>query len=157
MKPVLQAILLAEHIYQDKWTEKFVIAGTFDVISLGSGEKVLETQKIGDGPLRAPGMSVGSPFVYINLTGLHRKEDFLLRYTDLTTDRVLFEVEISLGSGSVEPLQTVQLALPLPSILPAPHAGTYALELIWDNELLGSHRVIVREGTDPQANPGGES
>ena len=35
-KPVLQAMVLADHVYQDRQTGKYIIAGTFSQIIFGS-------------------------------------------------------------------------------------------------------------------------
>jgi len=155
VKPVLQAIILAEHIYQDKWTGKFVIAGTFNTIGFGKSSDIPDMQNAGDGPVRAPGMQAGSPSVYISLSELRKEEKFLLRYTDLEEDKVLFEVQLTVGSDS--PLLTVELGIPLPSLLPEPHAGHYAIELLWNNELLGARHVTVCEIPKSTTEPDGET
>lgn len=69
MKPVLQALVLADRVYQDVSGKK-VIAGTF------SGFKFSKRPPAGeiirpDGQKQrviAGGMSAGSPYVYISLT-----------------------------------------------------------------------------------------
>ena len=43
-----------------------------------------------------------------------------------------------------DPLKTIEVVVPLP-VLPSPHAGVYAFELLYANELLGSVRVTVHE------------
>ena len=42
-----------------------------------------------------------------------------------------------------DPLATVELVLPVPPLPRTP--GHYALELLYENELIGSHRVTVQE------------
>lgn len=42
------------------------------------------------------------------------------------------------------PLITVEMTVPLPPISP-PQAGIYALELLWNSEILGSLRLIVED------------
>ena len=42
-----------------------------------------------------------------------------------------------------DPLATVELVLPVPPLPRTP--GHYALELLYKNELIGSHRVTVQE------------
>ncbi len=68
----------------------------------------------------------------------------ILRYVSLTGDRVLFEVEMQVKSD--DPLKTVEIVMPLP-LLPN-IAGIHVLELLWDDEMLGSHRIDVREVTN---------
>jgi hypothetical protein len=143
VKPVLQAILLAEHVYQDRSTGKFVIAGTFNRIRVTPNSTIPELQSTSAGPVRAPGMTAGSPTVYLSVTGIHGEAQLELRYTDLVDDSILFKCD--LGVVAKDPLATAEIGLPLPP-LPTPHAGTYALELLWNGEILGSHRVAVENG-----------
>ncbi len=68
----------------------------------------------------------------------------VLRYVSLTGDEVLFEVEMVVKND--DPLKTVEIVMALP-LLPN-IAGIHVLELLWDNEMLGSHRIHVREVTN---------
>lgn len=151
MKPVLQAILLADHVYQDVATGKYIVAGIFSslwlaknvpaqggVVELGGGKKV---PYVG-------GMTPGSPFAYISLTGAHGPTSLVLRYVDLLDNSVLFTIDVNFTCN--DPLATIELALPLIPI-PIPHAGSYALELLCGDEWLGSHRVNVTELKAPEA------
>ena len=95
----------------------------------------------------------GSPSVYINLTNIHGQAHFELRYADLKDESVLFKAEFMVDCKN--PLQPVELGLPLP-MLPRPHDGVYALELIWDGELLGSQRVIVEKMPESPAETTGD-
>ena len=65
-----------------------------------------------------------------------------LRYVDLQTDKVLIDADLQVHCD--DPLQTRELVVPLPP-LPKPAPGVYALELLCEEEPLGSLRVTVDE------------
>ncbi len=144
MKPVLQALLLADHVYRDKETGKAIIAGVFDRFAVlkrppEAGEPVRE------GPVRVPLAHVfraGNPFAYVSLTEVRGRVQVQLRLVRLETNEVYFESN-AIPVECDDPLKTVQLVLPVPILPQIP--GTYALELLCDNELVGAHRVVVEE------------
>jgi hypothetical protein len=162
-KPLLQALVLADHIYQDKFTGKMVIAGTFNRLNVFTGTPPdappKPPQEAGQ---PAPGLRklgpreicrVGSPWAYISLTEVHGTVPLDLRYVDLRDNVVLVRVELSVKANS--PLDTTEVAVQLP-VLPTPHAGTYALELLSSGEPVGSHRVTVAAVAPPEQKPGEE-
>ena len=142
MKPVLQALLLADRVYQDR-SGKHIIAGTFTKLTFQKGGAKPKVVVV-DGQERQlipGGMQAGSPYVFISLTEIHGTVKCSLRYTSLRQDKPLFQCEISITCD--DPLQTAEVVLPLPS-LPLV-AGVHALELFCGDHLLGSHRIIVEE------------
>lgn len=146
MKPILQALLLADRIYQDK-TGKHIIAGTFNKLMFtkgGAKPKIVEID--GEEKQLIPGgMQAGSPYAYISLTDIRGKVKFLLRYVSLKDNQPLFQTAFSIQCP--DPVQTVEVVLPMPTL---PHqAGVHALELLCGDEPLGSHRVIVEELKEP--------
>jgi hypothetical protein len=158
VKPVLQALLLADHIYEDRTTGKRIVAGIFNRLHgrrnkpepPASGESVAPAAG-GNAPgtdeprLKKPlgGPEVGSPYVYISITEIYQSLLLQLKYVDLSDNTALITLDININVDKPNPLQTMELTVPLPSKLPAPHAGTYALELWHDGEVLGSLRVLV--------------
>ena len=154
MRPVLQALLLAERIYEDK-TGKKIIAGTFNKLRFKQdGAKPKTVVVEGEERLLIPGgAQAGSPSVYISLTNIRRTVTCILRYVSLEDDKPLLQIEFKIKCE--DPLQTVEIAIPMPS-LPC-IAGVHALELLCDDEPVGCHRVIVEEikehdnGDDSQA------
>lgn len=149
-KPVLQALILADQLYQDKDTGKMVIAGTFTkyIVSEQKREtEVVEVEKQNEeseplpqiGNMLIIGKS-GSPFAYICLTDVREEANLELRYVDLTDNTALMKADLNVRCN--DPLQAVELKIPLPQ-LPCPHVGAYALELLYDDELLGSWRLTV--------------
>lgn len=142
MKPVLQALLLADRIYRDT-TGKHIIAGTFNKLFVVKGAAKPKTVTIdGEEKQVIPGgMQAGSPSAYISLTDIRGKIKCVLRYVDLEHNQALFQTQFSIKCD--DPLQTVELVLPLPTL---PHVvGVHALELLCDDEPIGSHRIIVEE------------
>jgi hypothetical protein len=146
VKPILQALLVADHVYTDQATGKKVVAGIFH--RLWFAIKKAQVEESSDGTkqqIQIPtgGLVAGSPFCYISLTELRGKQDFTLRYILLDEDKPIFEAQITLD-GVASPLETVEVVLPLPQ-LPAEKPGTYALSLLWNDEELGAHRISVSE------------
>lgn len=152
MKPVLQALLLADHVYRDKETGKAVIAGVFDRFAVWKRRP--EPGESGrEGLLRIPLAQVfraGNPFAYISLTEVRGRVQVQLRLVRLETNEICFESN-AIPVECDDPLKTVQLVLPVPILPQIP--GTYALELLCDNELVGSHRVVVEEVLGRADNP----
>lgn len=149
--PILQAILVADHVYSDQATGKKIVAGIFNAIFLrkpqtnDDSESDPATPPL---PVRiqdAPNQRAGSPTAYISLVGIRGPTPLTLQYVDLEDNSILFRAELKLsGASSFDPLKTVELAVNLPE-LPMPHGGHFALELLFEGELLGSHRIEVIE------------
>ena len=150
MKPVLQALLVADRVYEDRATGKRIVAGIFDKLSF---QKIAQpdaenvNEPIGQTRLLLGGGNPGSPYAYISLTAIHGKQRFVVRYVYLNEDRVLFQTGFQVESPS--PLETAQIVLPLPT-LPIIGAGAYALELLCDDDdPIGSFRILVEELIGP--------
>ncbi len=142
MKPVLQALLVADHVYQDKTTGKNIVAGIFNKLFFQKPEDVKEGfEKQG---IKVAGhMQAGSPYAYINLIDVNGEHHFTLRYVDLEDDKPLFQVEFGIRHDN--PLQPVELNIPLPR-LPTPKTGAFALELLSrDGDPLGAYRIVVEQ------------
>ncbi len=177
--PVLQALLVADQIYQDQSTGKFVICGIFGtiffvphdseaptvpssthpaagaeegsggggVVADGGGTKVPAGQTPAQQPMPLNRLiRAGSPYAYVSLTEIRGQRSFALRYVDLNENTVIFTFEFKVDCRN--PLETVQLSLPLPP-LPVPHEGVFVLELLCEGELLGSHRILTRRQPKP--------
>ena len=177
--PVLQALLVADQVYQDQSTGKFVICGIFGTIFFvphdsespttpssthpaaktggvgsdagagadGGGSKVPAGQNPAQQPMPLNRLiRAGSPYAYVSLTEIHGQRSFALRYVDLNENTVIFTFEFKVECRN--PLETVQLSLPLPS-LPVAHEGVFVLELLCGGELLGSHRILTRRQPKP--------
>lgn len=155
MKPILQALLVADHVYTDAATGKKIVAGIFHTLRFAKRPpQPLEAGVGGDAPMAIPigGLQAGSPFCYLSLTELRGRQAFTLRYVFLDEDKVIFSADVIVEQAT--PLDTVEAVLPLPT-LPATQPGMYALELLWNDEPLGSHRINVIEIADPAGAEGG--
>ncbi len=149
MKPVLQALLVADRIYQDKATGKTIVAGVFRSLYFKKREDVqAELIKKGHERVIRGGMVTGSPYAYVSLTDIRGEQEFTLRYVYLNEDRSIFETKIR--AKSTDPLAFVDFIVALPN-LPTEPAGVYALELIWNDTPagtpIGSFRIHVQELT----------
>jgi hypothetical protein len=98
------------------------------------GQRVLE--------IPPTGLQSGSPFAYLSLTEVRGVTPMMLQLVNLQDDTQLFRSDLRVDCPN--PLYTVELTVPLPPIAP-PQAGIYALELLYNNELLGSLRIVVED------------
>ena len=143
-KPVLQAMVLADHVYRDAASGKYIIAGTFGVIWQGeqklaptpadsqvAGERQTFTGAIG---------RAGSPYLYLALSDVHCRVPLKLRYINLADSSVLIEGQIEVVSS--DPLSMVEAAIGLPLLPIVP--GIFSLDLLFEGEILGSWRVTVK-------------
>jgi hypothetical protein len=143
VKPVLQALVIAEHIYQDI-TGKKVIAGTFNRVNFTRKPLTRQIERPdGSQAMILPGgMQSGSPFAYVNLTDVHENTKLLFRFVNLTKNEVLFVNEAVVSSK--DRLQSIELVLPLP-LLPIHEEGVYAFEVVSEGEILGTYRIAAEE------------
>jgi hypothetical protein len=86
----------------------------------------------------------GAPFCYIYITGVHGHLPLELRYLDLHDNSVLMDINFNFDPPHPDPIQSYELIIPTP-MLPVPHPGAYVLELLTNNELIGSYRITAKE------------
>ncbi|MEM8882771.1 MAG: hypothetical protein AAGD14_01725 [Planctomycetota bacterium] len=127
--PVVRAILLADHVYQDLQSGKFIIAGTFD--------QIFVTQ--------FPGSHV-STHLYINLADFHGTHEMAVRLVRLEDG---FEIG---NSGAIEIEQEdrarhAEFNVRLPP-MEFEREGPYAVEVVWDGHLLGEARIQVAQAEE---------
>lgn len=148
MKPVLQALVIAEHVYQDV-TGKKIIAGTFNRINFSRKPltRQIERPDGSQAVLLPGGMQSGSPYAYINLTDVGENTKLLFRFVNLTTNAMIFANEMTVHSK--DRLQNVEMVLPLPT-LPIQEEGAYAFEVVCEGEILGTYRIAAAELKPPE-------
>jgi hypothetical protein len=133
VRPVLQALLIADNVYTDALSGKRVIAGTFDHFTLA----------------RFPGQLDNWSTVYVSLTEVHGTVPLTVKYVDLSVDHALAEWQLRVQAHNR--LVSADGTLRIPP-LPLPHAGAYALEVHDGEGLLGSLRITA-ELTTAAASP----
>mgnify|MGYP001262554987 CR=1 FL=1 len=120
--PIVQAMLIAEHIYQDLSTKKHVICGVFDRLRLkkrtdlsgsnGNGENRDESDVEGiEVPLEDLRRG-GSPMLFLSVTEVEGKIDLTLSYHSLRTGKQYFVLPLTLESDS--PLKTLRWRFSFP-------------------------------------------
>ena len=129
-RPILQAIVLADHVYEDLHSGKKVIAGTFCEMAA----------------VEFPTHYNRGAFLFLSLTGFQGKIPLTIEYVDIKHNDSLLEFGDILASAS-DPLETCELVVELPD-LPLPHPGAYAFEVFLYEVPLGSLRFIVTTGID---------
>jgi hypothetical protein len=147
MKPVLQALVLAERVYHDISGKK-IIAGTFNQLFLG---KAPLTEQMPDGTKRPSlpgGTDPGCPAAYISLTDVVDGTEITLQMVNISKNAPLFHT--SLKISGTNRLGTVEIIAPLPPMSTfVREPGTLSLDVLWRGEILGSHRLIVAQAGPP--------
>lgn len=144
MKPILQALVLADHVYQDKSSGKIIVAGIFSNLSIARKAHSPEAN-LNEGPRvidASEFIRAGSPSCYINLASIRGTLPLELRYVDLADNSLVMTIGFTVVND--DPLRNVEIIVPVPP-LPTPHVGAYVLELLSNDELIGSHRISVIE------------
>lgn len=151
MKPILQALLLADYIYEDKRTGKKVVAGIFNRISIGTykmqgGQQDLEGEEgepPREGKVVLPVAAVqksGNPTAYISLTEIRGEVSLEVQCVNLDTHELVYHTS-PLVVKARSPLDTKEIILPVPALPNVP--GAYVIQVLWDGEILGMYRVIL--------------
>jgi hypothetical protein len=122
--PKLQAILLCDELYVDAATQKKLIIGVFNQLSLGHV------------PANRGKMTKG----YLSLTSVHGTVPVVLRWVELAANSILLESSVDLQGD--DPNQPVELLFEIPA-LPVHRYGWHALEVHVGHELLHIYRVNV--------------
>jgi hypothetical protein len=143
MKPVLQALVLAERIYQDI-TGKKIIAGTFNQLLIGQAQvPVAEMPDGSKRPMLPGGTDPGCPALYLSFTDVIDGTDITLQAVNVSKNVVLFQTTFKINVN--DRLATVEIILPLPPMAVfATEPATLSLDVVCNGEILGSHRLLVK-------------
>ena len=131
VRPILQALVLADHVYIDAKTGKKIIAGTFNHLAAPS----------------FPSHFGRTTYAFISMTEVHGTTPVTLRYTDLSTSETLLEIRDLPMEAPNDPLATVEMVVELPRF-PMPHEGIFAFEVYAHDEPIGSLRIQVSKSDE---------
>ncbi|PAY20549.1 hypothetical protein CKO51_05755 [Rhodopirellula sp. SM50] len=139
-------MVIADHVYQDRKSGKSVIAGTFTkIIFQPLLEQPPEDKEKNSSPDPSKGhpavFSMGSPHMYLALTGIRKELELDIRLMDLADARVLMEGGLPIKVEDANPIAVHEYAVPLPR-LPLPRkSGNYSIDVLWNGEQLASWRI----------------
>ena len=145
-KPVLQAMVLADHVYRDMATGKHIICGTFTHFwhVKQNAEPAEDAEDGGKRQrLKGPISRAGTPYLYIALVEVHGNVPLELKFVDLSDASVLFEGQLTVASR--DPIAISEYVMPMPPHIQPAKVGNYSLDLLHENEILGSWRINVSE------------
>lgn len=145
MKPILQALVLAERVYSEA-TGKKIIAGTFNRVFLEKKKPPAPgapPQPAPDPNVLRPGSDPGCPAAYVSLTDVIDGTEIALQFVNVSkNNQVLFEAPAKIKCD--DRLATVEMAFALPPLGRCiTEGGTYSLDIVWRGEILGSHRIVA--------------
>ena len=148
-------MVLADHVYRDASSGKFIIAGTFSALFLGQHKPLPQDPTRPSevtGPRQTyanPPGQAGSPFLYLALTGVHTRVSLGMRYINLADSSVLIDGQIDITAA--DPVAITEHSFPLPMLPISP--GQFSLDLLYEGEILGSWRVTVKPQPAPDGTP----
>lgn len=148
--PVLQALLVADRIYPLA-NGSLIIAGTTSRLFMELPPQAQELE--GDNGITQRLQEVKHPAnlsVYISLTDVSDQTLISIQFVYLAKNRPLMHTEVFIEKG--DRLGTTEIVAPLPTldsdVMQGP--GTYALEVVCNDEILGSHRIQVIDKTQEE-------
>jgi hypothetical protein len=124
MTPRLQALLVADAVYQDRETGKHVIAGTFARLFVPT----------------LPGELGRGIAAYCALVGISRSTQVTMQFETVGGDVLIRSSPLTLTCTNPDLL--VEFAIPIPA-LPLPHPGTFQLVLLLDAKRFATHAIEV--------------
>lgn len=127
VKPVLQALILADYCYVDRDTGKKVLAGIFDRFTVTG----------------FPARAQQCGWIYVSLTDVQGQVPISFQQVDLNDNKVLFKTDPR-NVSAASPLDSVDIIVRLDQLL-FPHEGVYALEVWCGDELVGAKRVYAEK------------
>jgi hypothetical protein len=72
-----------------------------------------------------------------------------IQFVNTTKNQVVFRSP-SIKLKSADRLNTLEIIAPLPPIMSfCNEAGTFSFDIVCEGEILGSHRLVIREMTEP--------
>lgn len=128
MPPVLQALVLADHVYVDAGSGKKIIAGTFNRIWSSA----------------FPASFSRSTWAFMTLTDFQGRIELELQFRQLATNQVLMRCP-GIQVDQNDRLATLELIVEVPGF-PMPQEGAYSLDVVFEQQILGSLRITCARG-----------
>lgn len=125
-KPILKALILADHVYRDGETGKCVIAGTFDSVHAAKFPTVFPRS-----------------WAYIALTEVRPATSVLLSFEDQRMKVLAQSPQLPIQVA--DPKQTVELVVQLPPRIKIENPGIYRLSVYCEDEMIASHKVSIAQ------------
>jgi hypothetical protein len=122
----LQALILADHIYQDHVTGKYVIAGTFHQLNIA----------------QFPSTFARSIGVFVSFRGVTGHNKLNLAVVDPLDDTVLIQTP-TFEFDWTDENRPVELAVEVPP-MPLPHAGQYSFRLLVNDTFVAETYIVAR-------------
>ena len=122
----LLAFLVADHVYCDQGSNKYVIAGTFHQLNVSAFPSVFHK-------------TIG---VFVKLANFSGSAAVTIVFEDQFTGDALMRTQ-SLMISSTDPECPIEFALEVPP-LPLPRPGRYVFKLLVDGAVIGSSAIDVR-------------
>lgn len=144
--PTLQAIVIADHAYQDAQTGKVILAGAFSKIAVRLPPQRTEgetDEHLAQRVLMSSIGASGSPWIYLALTNIHGKQSLQLQWVHLPTETMLFNVDFAVEAD--ERLSIVDAIMSLPRLVYPGMEGWHSMELSHNSTPLGSRRIHVEQ------------
>ena len=95
MKPILQALLIADHVYEDRTTGKKIIAGVFNPVRTKTSKVSVVVDEAGRQQATVVDPTqAGSPYAYLSLTEIHGSQRLQLRFVSLADHGLLVSADI---------------------------------------------------------------
>jgi hypothetical protein len=126
--PVLQALLLCDQVYTDRFTGKRILAGVFDKLQSDTFPAKLER----------------STFAFISIREVQGEVPLALRFHSLEHGTDWIDIGFTLTNHN--PLHSVELVIEIPQF-PMPFPGKYLFQLLHEDVEFGSIRIEVEDTT----------
>jgi len=150
-------MVLADHVYREV-SGKHIICGTFTRYLLRNN-RIEPAEDTEDGGkrhvLKGPVEKAGTPYLYFALLEVYGHVPLELKFVDLSDASVLFETKFSVSSS--DPIAISEYVMPIPEHIKSGKEGHYSLDLLHENEILGSWRLnIIKLGEQPNETESGQ-
>jgi hypothetical protein len=141
--PVLQAIVLAEHIYQTSDGRK-IICGTFNqLVKQIVPHKVI----VRDGETSKQAIPSGrnsvAPSLFVSLTNVVNETRITVQFASLKRNEVVFATDLDISTE--DRLGTCEIIFQLPNLNSFIQEDVYVIEVVCEEEIIGSLRLNVVE------------